>query len=122
MKKNTVVRFMMLAAMIMVSVAAVLIWSAAMTVSGWIAFGFMIVAQILLFVPGINGGSENFPLRLPLYLFILPGYLIATMVLLFCSWVISWRIMLSAELGAALFVIFCWGISLLVSRPEKGDK
>ena len=120
--KKMVVRILMLAAMIIATVGAVLIWSNAMTVSGWIAFGSLLAAEILLFVPCPRGNSRNFPLFLPLYLFVLPGYLIAALVLLVCSARIPWRIMASAQLGIVLFVMLCCGIALLISRPEGGNK
>lgn len=115
--KNNMVRFLMFAAAVLLTVLLPLIWE--IVVHGWIAVAFLVLAECLVFLVPAMWKEKNFPLRLPLMLFVYPVYFVLTLALVLTAGFISLRLLLTIELAAAFLVLVSICICELTKKNEE---
>ena len=118
--KKILIRSMMLASCLLLTVVLSLLWK--LSSSGWTAAGFLLLAEVLLFLPPTDWKNRAFPLRLVLLVFVYPLYLIVTLLLLICSSLMAWEVLLTAELVLAFLLVLCICLCCLVKDPGGEEK
>ena len=117
MAKITAPRILMFSGALLLTVVLPLIWG--IVEHGWIAVGCLVLAEGLLFLTPANWKSDTFPLRLPLLLFVYPIYFIASLVLMLCAAMISWKILLTIALILTFVLLVAVCVCGLTVNSDK---
>ena len=116
------IRFIMFIAAAALTVAVPLLIFGSISISGRIGIGFMVLAEALVFLTPTAWRRKDFPIRLPLMLFVFPAYLAVTLALAICSPLIAWKPLLAVELVLAFPVLIAVCIAALAGPTDKETK
>ncbi|MBQ9501556.1 MAG: hypothetical protein IJU70_05320 [Lentisphaeria bacterium] len=116
---NNIIRTLMFLAAMLLTLAIPALVTEKLSSSNWVGIIFLIPAEALLFLPAIFIKDKNFPLRVPLFLWVFPGYFILTLALALCSGLLAWRILLTVELVLTFLIFISVCISLLAGNSEE---
>lgn len=117
--KNHFVRFVMFFFAVLLTVVIPVLIFDRIAASCWIGIGFMLPAEALVFLPSAKWRNAGFPIRLPLLLFVFPGYFVLTLAAALFSYLLTWRQMLAVELLLAFPVLISVCIAVLTGKTEE---
>ena len=114
-----IIRFILFFGAAALTTAMILLLKEEPSNGDWIGYAFLILAEALVILSPAAAGNYNFPIRLPLLLFVFPGYLILTLVLLLCAGYFQWKKLLAVELIAVFPVFASVCIAALAGKSKE---
>ena len=113
------IRFILFSGAAALTAGMILLLKEEPSTGDWIGCGFLILAEALAVLSPAAAGEYDFPLRLPLLLFVFPCYVVLTLVLLLCAGYFQWKKLLAIELIAVFPVFASVCIAALAAGKSK---
>ncbi len=120
--KNLILRLTVFFSAAILTVVIPVLLTGQLSVQAWTGIGFLVLAEALNTIPGTGFKKKNFPFFLPVRLVVLPGYLVAALVLAFCARFLSVNWLLAIELILCFPVIVSLCIAAMCGKVEENEK